>query len=126
MSRVKYPPRSRPNADTRDASAPEVKTGCAKQRVAPATPNCNSEPQRRPQSTAAQPARLSARTVDGESARRLSEQDPILTSNTVARAAAGGVRLSSLRCLYKCVRGNDRCWGIGEPATRLASLAIRR
>ena len=60
MSRVKYPPRSRPNADTRDPSAPEVKTGCAKQRVAPATPNCNSEPERWPQSTAGQPARVSA------------------------------------------------------------------
>ena len=60
MSRVKYPPPSRPNPDTGNASALEVKTGCAKQRVAPATPNCNSEPQRRPQSTAAQPARVSA------------------------------------------------------------------
>ena len=99
MSRVKYPPRSRPNADTRDASAPEVKTGCAKQRVAPATPNCNSEPERRPQSTAAQPARLSARTVDGESARRLSEQDPILTSNTVARAATVARELDQLVAL---------------------------
>jgi hypothetical protein len=84
MSRVKYPPRSRPNCDTRDASALEVKTGCAQQRVAPATPNRNAEPERWPQSTAAQPARVSARTVVGESARRLLEQDPILTPNTAA------------------------------------------
>src|SRR6516162_9581388 len=97
MSRVKYPPRSRPNRDTSDASAPELKTGCAQRRVAPATPNRNSEPERWPQSTAAQPARVSARTVDGESARRLSEQDPNLTFNTVARAAA--------------TRGNDKCAG---------------
>jgi hypothetical protein len=86
MSRVKYPPRSTPNGDTRNTSAPAVKTGCAKQRVAPATPNGVCEPERRPQSTAALPARVSARTVDGESARRLSERDPILTSDTVARA----------------------------------------
>ena len=86
MSRVKYPPRSRPNADTRDASAPEVKTGCAKQRVAPATPNDPCQLERRPQSRASQTARASARTLDGESARRLSEQDLILTSNTVAHA----------------------------------------
>jgi hypothetical protein len=86
MSRVKYPPPSRPNADTGNTSALEVKTGCAQRRVAPATPNRNSEPERWPQSTAAQPARVSARTVDGESARRLSEQDPNLTFSTVARA----------------------------------------
>lgn len=86
MSRVKYPPRSTPNGDTRNTSAAAVKTGCDKQRVAPATPNGVCEPERRPQSTAALPARVSARTVDGESARRLSERDPILTSDTVARA----------------------------------------
>ena len=89
MPRVKRPLRSKRNSG-RESDA--VKTGCVQQRVAPATPNCTSEPERRPQSTAAQPARLSARTVDGESARRLSEQDPILTSNTVARARGTFVR----------------------------------
>ena len=86
MSGVKHPARSRTKGDTRHASALTVKTGCAKQRVAPATPNRSSEPQRRPQSRASQTARASARTLDGESARRLSEQDLILTSNTVAHA----------------------------------------
>src|SRR5262249_2596555 len=60
--------------------------GCAKPRVAPAMPNCPSQPQRRPQSRAAKPACASARTLDSESVRRLSEQDPLLTSNMVARA----------------------------------------
>ena len=86
MPHVKYPPRSRPNGATPEASTLEVKTGCTKQRVAPATPNRTSEPQRWPQSKAAQPARLSARTLDGESARRLTTSDSSLTSNTVARA----------------------------------------
>jgi hypothetical protein len=83
MSRVKRPAPSKRKPDRGPIA---VETGCARPRVAPATPNCTSEPERRPQSTAAQTARASARTVDGESARRLSELDSILTSNTVARA----------------------------------------
>jgi hypothetical protein len=83
MPRVKCPARSR----RKNGQGPvDLKTGCARPRVAPATPNCPSEPERRLPSTAAQPARASARTVDGESARRLPELDSILTSNTVARA----------------------------------------
>jgi hypothetical protein len=47
-----------------------VKTGCARQRVASATPNCSSSPSAGAQSRAVQPARP-ARTLDGEPARRL-------------------------------------------------------
>jgi negative regulator of sigma E activity len=83
MPRIKCPARSR----RKNSQGPlDFKTGCAKQRVAPATPNRSSEPQRRPQSRATQTARASVPTLDGELARRLSEQDLILTSNTVARA----------------------------------------
>jgi hypothetical protein len=83
MSRVKRPaPSKRENGQGPVA----VKTGCARLQVAPATPNCTSQPERRPQSTAAEPARASARTVDGESARRLTALDSGLTSNTVAHA----------------------------------------
>jgi hypothetical protein len=84
MSHVKHPASSKPKPTLSQAGALEVKTGCARQRVAPATPNCTIEPERWPQSRAAQTARASARTLDGESARRLPLLDPILTSNTVA------------------------------------------
>ena len=94
MSGVKHPVQSKRKDGMKRVEAVGVKTGCARQRVAPATPNCPSEPERRPQSRAAQPARASARTLDGESARRLTTPDSSLTSNTVARAAA--------------TRGNDR------------------
>jgi len=83
MPRVKP---SRPKDDQPPKRALAVKTGCAKQRVAPATPNDPCQLERRPQSRASQTARVSARTLDGETARRLSEGDRSLTSNTVARA----------------------------------------
>ena len=127
MSRMKHPARSKPTNGQPRAPELAVKTGCARQQVAPATPNCAGEPEHWPQSRASQTARASVRTLDGESARRLSEPDPILTSNTVARAAAGGVRLSSLRCLYKCVRGNDRVLGhrrAGYPARLTGNQAV--
>jgi hypothetical protein len=81
MPRVKHPVRSKRNSGREPVA---VKTGCAKQRVAPATPNRPPEPERRPQSRAAQPARASARTLDGESTRRLPGPHSLLTSNTVA------------------------------------------
>jgi hypothetical protein len=84
MSRLKPPVPSKRKNGRGHAGA--VKTGGASPRVAPATPNCSSEPERRPQSRAAQPARVSARTLDGESTRRLTTPDSSLTSNTVARA----------------------------------------
>jgi len=98
MSRVKQPARSKRKHGRGHAGA--VKTGCVRPRVAPATPNCPSEPERRPQSRAAQPARASARTLDGESARRLTTPDSSLTSNTVARAAAtrGNDRINTRSC----------------------------
>jgi hypothetical protein len=49
-----------------------VKTGCARQRVAPATLNCGSSRSVGPPSMAAEPAHVSARTIDGGPARRLS------------------------------------------------------
>ncbi len=84
MSRVKAPTRSKRKDSRAHSGALAVKTGCTRQRVAPATLNCPSEPERRPQSRAAQPARLSARTLDGEPTRRLTTPDSSLTSNTVA------------------------------------------
>jgi len=89
MSRVKRTARAKRKAGRRYAGAVGVKTGCARPRVAPATPNCSCQPERRPQSRAAQTARASARTLDGESARRLSRLDAILTSNTVASTRSG-------------------------------------
>jgi len=84
MSSVKRPAPSQ----RKDAREPiPVKTGCGRQRVAPAIPNCTSQPEPRPQSRAPQPARSGARTLDGESARRLTEVDPTLTPNTVASAS---------------------------------------
>ena len=81
MSRVKRPVGSK----RKNGQGPvAVKAGCARQPVAPATLNCISEPERRLQSRASQTARSSARTLDGESARRLPELHSILTSNTVA------------------------------------------
>jgi hypothetical protein len=49
-----------------------VRSGCARLQVAPATHNCGSSRSAGSQSMAAEPARLSARTIDGELARRLS------------------------------------------------------
>jgi hypothetical protein len=86
MSRVKHPARSKRKNDGGHAGAVGVKTGCPRPRVAPATPKCTSEPQRRPQSRAAKPARVSARTLDGGPTRRLTAPDSSLTSNTVAHA----------------------------------------
>lgn len=86
MSDMKQPTPSKGKTGRVQAGAGGVKTGCVKPRVAPATPSCTSQPQRRPQSRAAKPARASARTLDGESARRLTTPDSSLTSNTVARA----------------------------------------
>jgi hypothetical protein len=60
MSRVKQPARSKRKDNRGHAGAVAAKTGCARQRVAPATPNCPCEPERRPQSRAAQPARARA------------------------------------------------------------------
>jgi hypothetical protein len=84
VSRMKHPARSNRKDGSGNIEEVGVKTGCTRQRVAPATSKCSSEPQRRPQSRAALPARASARTLDGESARRLPTTDSSLTSNTVA------------------------------------------
>jgi hypothetical protein len=82
MSRLKHPARSKRKNGRGHADAVSMETGCPRARVAPATPKCTAEPERRPQSRAAKPA---ARTLDGESARRLATPDSSLTSNTVAR-----------------------------------------
>lgn len=84
MPRVTRPARSKRKYEFGPVA---VESGCAEQRVAPATPNCTSKPERWPQSTASQTARASARTVDGEAARRLLTPDSSLTSNTVASTA---------------------------------------
>jgi hypothetical protein len=84
MPRLKPPARSKRKDIRGQAAALGMNTGCARQQVAPATPNCTCEPERRSQSRASQTARLGARNLDGEPARRLPEIDPILTSNTVA------------------------------------------
>jgi hypothetical protein len=86
MSRLKHPARSKRKNGRGHADAVSMETGCPRARVAPATPKCTAEPERRPQSRAAKPARASARTLDGESARRLATPDSSLTSNTVTRA----------------------------------------
>jgi len=99
MPRVKRPLRSKRNSG-REPDA--VKTGCVQQRVAPATPNCTSEPERRPQSRAAQPACASTRTLDGESARRLAIADSSLTSNTVASLRSGWRDRALLRLRSRC------------------------
>jgi hypothetical protein len=49
-----------------------VTTGCATQRVAPATLNCSSSRSAGRSQVRRQPARSRARTLDGELARRLS------------------------------------------------------
>jgi len=49
-----------------------VKTGCARLQVAPATLSCTSSRSAGRSQWAAEPARASARTLDGEPARRLS------------------------------------------------------
>jgi hypothetical protein len=71
MSRVKPPARPERKDGRRLAGAVAVKTGCARQRVAPATPNCSCQPEHRPQSRAAQTARASARTLCAEHVRQL-------------------------------------------------------
>ena len=106
MSHVKRSDKDR----TARAGVVGVKTGGVQQRVAPATPNCTCEPERRPQSSAAQPARASARTLDGESARRLTTPtDSSLTSNTVAHTTVSVCMQPAGRdALCQCARGNDR------------------
>jgi hypothetical protein len=94
MPSVKQPPRPKPPIARGRGRKVGVKTGGVRPRVAPATPNCGCQPERRPQSRAAQPARVSARTLDGAPPQRLSSPDTKLTSNTVAstrrRIRSGG------------------------------------
>jgi hypothetical protein len=87
MSRVTRSARSKPKTDRPQAGASAVKTGCLKQQVAPATSNRSFQPQRR-LAVKGGAAGAQARTLDGESVRRLSELDSTLTSNTVARAGS--------------------------------------